>query len=120
MGVPWQHSTKQLKDLTAEVQEWIEAFDEVVAHDWEHAAGLLLALRGRAREAGVPAPGDVVTPYLNTIPKHDEVPYPGDLEKEQRLEALLRWNAMAMVHKQNKYDAGIGGHISTYSSQCTL
>ncbi len=27
---------------------------------------------------------------------------------------------MAMVHKQNKYDAGIGGHISTYSSQATL
>ncbi|MDE1161274.1 MAG: pyruvate dehydrogenase (acetyl-transferring), homodimeric type [Acidobacteriaceae bacterium] len=107
-------------DLIAEVHEWIEAFDEVVAHDWEHAADLLLTLRSRAREAGVPATGDVVTPYLNTIPKHDEVPYPGDREKENRIEALLRWNAMAMVHKQNKYDAGIGGHISTYSSQCTL
>ncbi|MFC6645033.1 pyruvate dehydrogenase (acetyl-transferring), homodimeric type [Granulicella cerasi] len=108
------------KDLTAEVQEWIEAFDEVVAHDWEQAAELLLSLRSRAREAGVPAPGDVVTPYVNTIPAHDEVAYPGDREKESRIEALLRWNAMAMVHKQNKYDAGIGGHISTYSSQCTL
>jgi pyruvate dehydrogenase E1 component len=108
------------KDLTAEVAEWIEAFDEVVAHDWEHAAGLLLQLRSRAREAGVPAPGDIVTPYQNTIPRHDEVDYPGDRPLERRLEALLRWNAMAMVHKQNKYDAGIGGHISTYSSQATL
>ena len=27
---------------------------------------------------------------------------------------------MAMVHKQNKYDADIGGHISTYASQATL
>ncbi len=108
------------QDLTAEVAEWIEAFDEVVAHDWEHAGELLAALRTRAREAGVPATGDVVTPYLNTIPRHDEVPYPGDRARERRIEALLRWNAMAMVHKQNKYDAGIGGHISTYSSQCTL
>jgi pyruvate dehydrogenase E1 component len=27
---------------------------------------------------------------------------------------------MAMVHRQNKKDAGIGGHISTYSSLATL
>src|SRR6201996_1092048 len=108
------------QDMTAEVAEWIEAFDEVVAKDWEQGAVLLSALRTRAREAGVPAPGDVVTPFVNTIPKHDEVPYPGDRELERRIEALIRWNAMAMVHKQNKHDAGIGGHISTYASQATL
>src|SRR6195952_365706 len=108
------------KDMTAEVAEWIEAFDEVVAEDWEQGAALLSALRTRAREAGVPAPGDIITPYQNTIPKHDEVPYPGDRALEKRVEALLRWNAMAMVHGQNKKDAGIGGHISTYSSLATL
>jgi pyruvate dehydrogenase E1 component len=108
------------KDMTAEVAEWIEAFDEVVAHDWEHGAALLSALRTRAREAGVPATGDITTPYQNTIPVYDEVPYPGDRSLERRVEALIRWNAMAMVHKQNKYDAGIGGHISTYSSLATL
>src|ERR1700712_2510641 len=107
-------------DMTAEVAEWIEAFDEVVAEDWEQGAALLSALRTRAREAGVPAPGDIITPYQNTIPKHDEVPYPGDRALEKRVEALLRWNAMAMVHGQNKKDAGIGGHISTYSSLATL
>src|ERR1700761_9764505 len=89
------------QDLTAEVAEWIEAFDEVVAHDWEHAGELLAALRTRAREAGVPAPGDVTTPYLNTIPRHDEVPYPGDRNLERRVEALIRWYAMAMVHTHN-------------------
>src|SRR6202021_2664194 len=108
------------KDLTAEVAEWIEAFDEVVANDWEQGAALLTALRSRAREAGVPAIGETTTPYINTIPRHDEVPYPGDRQLERRVEALLRWNAMAMVHKQNKYDPGIGGHISTYSSLATL
>jgi pyruvate dehydrogenase E1 component len=108
------------QDLTAEVAEWIEAFDQVFAHDWEQGAAVLSALRTRAREAGVPATGDVTTPYQNTIPKYDEVPYPGDRKLEKRVEALIRWNAMAMVHRQNKKDAGIGGHISTYSSLATL
>jgi len=108
------------QDFLAEVAEWIEAFDDVVAADWEHGAELLGALRKRAREAGVPTAPGLTTPYWNTIPKHEEVPYPGDRSMERRVEALIRWNAMAMVHGQNKKDAGIGGHISTYSSLATL
>src|SRR6195952_1855563 len=107
-------------DFSEEMSEWIEAFDDVVAADWENGTELLNALRQRAREAGVPTPGEVTTPYRNTIAKHDEVPYPGDRNLERRVEALIRWNAMAMVHRQNKKDAGIGGHISTYSSLATL
>ncbi len=109
------------QDLSQEVAEWIEAFDEViVAEGPEQGAQLLQALRQRAREAGVSTPGETATPYLNTIPKHEEIPYPGDRNLEDRVEALIRWNAMAMVHGQNKKDAGIGGHISTYSSLATL
>ena len=118
MTMKLEEAAKQ--DFTAEVSEWIEAFDDVVANDWEHGTELLEALRQRAREAGVPTPSELTTPYRNTIPKHDEVPYPGDLHMERRVEALIRWNAMAMVHGQNKKDPGIGGHISTYSSLATL
>ncbi len=118
MAMKVDEAAKQ--DFTAEMAEWIEAFDDVVAGDWHQAGLLLQALRQRAREAGVPATSDLTTPYMNTIPKHDEVPYPGDRNMEKRVESLLRWNAMAMVHKQNKKDAGIGGHISTYSSLATL
>ena len=110
-----------MNDLSQEVAEWIEAFDEVIVSEGpEQGAQLLQALRQRAREAGVSTPGETVTPYLNTIPKHEEVSYPGDRNLEDRVEALIRWNAMAMVHGQNKKDAGIGGHISTYSSLATL
>ncbi len=104
-----------------EVHEWIEAFDDVVvAEGPERSAELLEALRQRAREAGITTASELTTPYLNTIPKHEEVPYPGDRNLERRVESLIRWNAMAMVHSQNKKDPGIGGHLATYSSLATL
>ncbi len=110
-----------MNDFTQEVSEWIEAFDDViVAEGPDQGAHLLDALRQRAREAGIAAPSQITTPYMNTIPKHEEVPYPGNRELEERVEALIRWNAMAMVHGQNKKDDGIGGHIATYSSLATL
>ena len=108
------------QDFTAEVAEWIEAFDQIIAADRRQGAEVLEALRKHAGELGVAAAAGVTTPYCNTIRKEDEVPYPGDRGLERRVEALIRWNAMAMVHKQNKQDAGIGGHISTYSSLATL
>ena len=107
--------------FSEEIAEWIEAFDEIaVAESPELGAQLLLALKKRAREAGIETPGELTTEYKNTIPKHEEVPYPGDRELERKVESLIRWNAMAMVHRQNKKDAGIGGHIATYSSLATL
>jgi len=108
-------------DLKNEIAEWIEAFDDViVAEGPEHGGELLAALRHRARSAGIATRGELTTPYTNSIPKHEELPYPGDRELEGRVESLIRWNAMAMVHSQNKKDAGIGGHIATYSSLATL
>jgi pyruvate dehydrogenase E1 component len=108
-------------DLTQEIAEWLEAFDDLIVGEGpEQGAELLAALRHRARSAGITTRGELTTSYLNTIPKHDEVPYPGDRRLEGRVESLIRWNAMAMVHSQNKKDAGIGGHIATYSSLATL
>jgi len=108
------------QDWAAEVTEWLEAFDQVAKAEPAQGSELLEALKRHASMKGVKVTGSLTTPYQNTIAKEDEVPYPGDQQLERRVEALLRWNAMAMVHSQNKKDAGIGGHISTYSSQATL
>jgi pyruvate dehydrogenase E1 component len=108
-------------DFTGEVAEWLEAFDEVVVGEGhERGADLLTALRQRAREAGIASTGELVTPYVNSIPQHEEVPYPGDRDLEQQIEGLIRWNAVALVHGQNKRDTGIGGHMATYSSLATV
>ena len=108
------------QDFSAEVAEWLEAFDQVVAADKTQARQLAGALRDRAQTSGIATADVLVTHYCNTIRPEDEVPYPGDRSLERRVEALIRWNAMAMVHGQNKKDPGIGGHISTYSSLATL
>jgi pyruvate dehydrogenase E1 component len=108
-------------DFSQELAEWIEAFDEIVVEEGpERAQELLTVLRQRGREAGITSPTELTTHYINTIPKEEEVPYPGDRYTERRIKGLVRWNAMAMVHSQNKKDAGIGGHISTYASLATL
>ena len=46
--------------------------------------------------------------------------YPGDRSIEKRIEAIIRWNAMAMVVQANKKSSEYGGHISTYASSATL
>src|SRR6516225_4288264 len=104
-----------------ETAEWIEALEQVIDEEGPvRAAYLLEQLTDRARASGAELPNLLNTPYINTIRPEDELPYPGNRALERRIKSLIRWNAMAMVVRQNKYDPGIGGHISTYSSLATL
>jgi pyruvate dehydrogenase E1 component len=104
-----------------ETSEWLEALDEIVDQAGTARVKYLLnKLLNRAAEFGVSPTPSLNTPYLNTIPVDEEVPYPGDRAIERRIKSLVRWNAMAMVVRANKYDAGIGGHLSTYASLATL
>ncbi|MFB3825112.1 MAG: pyruvate dehydrogenase (acetyl-transferring), homodimeric type [Bryobacteraceae bacterium] len=117
-----QRYNERVVDLDPqETAEWLEALDQVLDEDGpDRAAYLLERLRDRAQGEGVAVPIPLNTPYVNTIRAEDEVPYPGDRAIERRIKSLLRWNAMAMVVRQNKYDPGIGGHISSYASLATL
>ena len=104
-----------------ETAEWLESLDELVRHSGpERARFILQRLWERSHLHGAAPPTPVNTPYVNTIPRHEEVPYPGDRVIERRIKSLVRWNALAMVVRANKYDPGIGGHISTYASLATL
>ena len=104
-----------------ETGEWLEALQEVIDDSGSQRAGFLLsALLEQASAMGVTAPLKQNTPYVNTIPLEEQVSYPGDREIEYRIGNFVRWNAMAMVTRANKYDPNIGGHISTYASLATL
>ena len=104
-----------------ETQEWLESIDSVLqAHGPERAHFLLERLIDHTRRAGAYLPFRANTAYLNTISVAKEKPYPGDRALERRIEAYIRWNAMAMVVNANRISSEYGGHIATYASSATL
>jgi pyruvate dehydrogenase E1 component len=121
-----QINKEQLPHHTAdsdpqETHEWLEAWDQILNDESpQRAAYLLNALTERARGAGLDLPPQLNTPYCNTIRMEDEEPFPGDRAIERLIKSIVRWNAMAMVVRQNKKDPGIGGHIATYASLATM
>jgi pyruvate dehydrogenase E1 component len=109
----------------AETAEWCEALDAVTAaHGPERARFLLDALLAHARRRGINWLPSMVTPYVNSIAFEAQPPFPGDLGMEQRLAALMRWNALAMVMRANRVETGgsaeLGGHIASYASAADL
>jgi len=117
-----QNITERPADLDAiETAEWLEALDQILdGAGPERGRFLLERLAQHAKAQGVEVPTKINTPYYNTIPVEQEVPYPGDRALERRVKSLVRWNAMSMVTNQNRLDHGIGGHISTYASLATI
>ncbi len=106
-------------DMAEERREWLESVDGLIsAHGPETAARIMTEVTAYARGRGL-TPG-LAIPYRNSIPAGRMPPYPGNLALEERINAHLRWNAMAMVVRANKRHPGLGGHLSTYASTLTL
>jgi pyruvate dehydrogenase E1 component len=105
----------------AETAEWLESLQYIIkAKGKERASYLLRVLDEAAARQGVEIPFTITTPYINTIPASEQPAFPGNREIERRIKSIIRWNAMAMVHRANKFDYGLGGHISTFASSATL
>jgi pyruvate dehydrogenase E1 component len=104
-----------------ETREWLDALDAVIESAGpERATYVLKHLLQHARNRRVPLPQVLNTPYLNTISLGDQPPFPGNLDLESRLSALVRWNALAMVVRANAASAELGGHIASYASAADL
>jgi len=104
-----------------ETQDWLESIDSVLrVHGAERAHYLLECMIDHARRSGAYLPYSPNTAYLNTIPVGQQPEYPGDRAIERRLEAYIRWNAMAMVVHANRISSEYGGHIASYASSATL
>ncbi len=104
-----------------ETAEWLASMEAVHHHGGSRRAEFLLdQLHRWAMKRQVPIPCARNTPYVNTIPRAEQPPYPGDRAIERRIKSFIRWNAMAMVVRANRMASGIGGHLSSYASSATL
>lgn len=104
-----------------ETKEWLLALASVIKHEGkDRAAYLLERLAQSAAKYGVATSATLSTPYSNTIPADQQPAYPGDLALEATLEAIIRWNAIAMVIKAKESAGGVGGHLSSFASIATL
>jgi len=104
-----------------ETQEWLDSIDSVLrTHGPDRAHFLLNSMIDHARRSGAYLPYSATTAYLNTIGVNQQPEYPGDRAVERRIEAYIRWNAMAMVVQANRRSSEYGGHIATYASSATL
>ena len=114
--------TPRVEDVDPlETQEWLESIDAVLkVHGPERAHFLLERLIDHARRAGSHLPFKPNTAYVNTIGPAQERNYPGNRAVERRLEAYIRWNALAMVVAANRQNSEYGGHLATYASSATL
>jgi pyruvate dehydrogenase E1 component len=105
----------------AETREWLDALATLVREGGrERARFVLHALQDEARRHALAWQPQRQTPYLNTIGLHEQAAFPGNLEIEQRLAAIMRWNALAMVVRANARQGELGGHIASYASAADL
>jgi pyruvate dehydrogenase E1 component len=105
-----------------ETKEWLDALASLVKYEGkERAQFVLQKLLEEAQKQGVESGiSQLITPYVNTITPDNQPAYPGNLELEAAIEALIRWNAIAMVIKAKNGAGGIGGHLSSFASIATL
>jgi len=112
-------------DDPEELREWCESLDSLLAlwgpeQGRQRAKALLDALLAHAQRRKLSWRPNPVTPYLNTVSVDEQPAYPGDLDIERRLSAILRWNALAMVVRANRVHGELGGHIASYASAADL
>jgi pyruvate dehydrogenase E1 component len=104
-----------------ETREWLDSIESVLrAEGPERAHFLIEQLIERARRSGAYLPYRPNTAYVNTVSVGQQPEYPGDRALERRIEAYIRWNAIAMVVQANRKSAEYGGHLASYASSATL
>jgi pyruvate dehydrogenase E1 component len=80
-------------------------------HGAERAHFILERIIDYVRRSGAYLPFKPNTAYGNSIPTGREPEYPGNRALERRIEAYIRWNAMATVVRANCTSSEYGGHL---------
>src|SRR5580692_2055677 len=105
----------------AETRDWLESLEAVTRSVGnERGKYLLQQLDARAQELGIRTQQPPYSAYRNTISLQGQAAHPGDVGTEERITAMVRWNALAMVVRANRAYGELGGHISSYASAAEI
>ena len=92
-----------------EIKEWIQSLEGIIqSYGNNGAKEVLQSLEQRAKELRVlyePLPYSL---YRNTIAVEEQGSYPGNLNIEEKITAILRWNALVMVIRANEKYGEVG------------
>ena len=114
-------STGQQDQDPEETREWLDSIAAVHGTAGPDRSRFLLAsLLDQARRGGYLPDQLLATDYVNTIPVEHQPAYPGDEELEEKIDSILRWNAVLMVVRANARSHGLGGHLATFASSAEL
>ena len=104
-----------------ETQEWLESLEGMIHHAGPaRAAFVLKQLEALAKQLGVAVNAPPYSSYQNTIPLEQQAVHPGDTALEERITAIMRWNALVMVIRANQAYGELGGHIASYASAAEI
>ena len=104
-----------------ETKEWVDAMSAVTSIQGpERAQYLIRQLEEVIRNNSASASGQPFSAYRNSIPLDCQGAYAGNLELEERITAINRWNALVMVMRANQAYGGLGGHIASYASAAEI
>jgi len=105
----------------SETSEWLESLDALSEHKGRgRAREIMQHLLRRSHELQLNVPLVPTTDYINTISPEDEPDFPGDEQIERTYRAWMRWNSAVLVHRAQRPDIAVGGHISTFASSASL
>ena len=104
-----------------ETADWLRSLESITRNAGpERAKFLLSKLEEHAEITGIAEDVLPYSPYRNTVSIEKQPPFPGDLDMEERITTIIRWNALAMVVRANKAYGELGGHIASYASAAEI
>ena len=105
----------------ATIAEWVESLEDVKQiFGYDGIKEILQLFDKFVDQDQTKAENRLNTDYINTITRSNQKKYPGNIELEEKIENIIRWNAAAMVLKGVDNNSNVGGHIATYSSASTI
>jgi len=104
-----------------ETSEWLQSLEALSEHKGRgRAREIMQHLLRRSHELQLNVPLVPTTDYINTISPEDEPEFPGNEQIERTYRAWMRWNSAVLVHRAQRPDIAVGGHISTFASSASL